>query len=528
MSGSFKRRRRRTGSTSARYHPSQLVPIESVRPGRMGKVELAACGAVAIVAFALIALIWLLTQRAVQDQQVEVRERAEHALSAQAATIAETIGHELLMIDQSLTVLQAAWKADSDSVDLAKWQATMPALTAVTDDLFIADEQHVIRQDILPKAVGQGVGSAYVTFPHGSLEQFQSDGTKNKDSLILQGDAGEPIDARQFLMYIVRPLDHPAGWMIGASYRSEEMTRLFAKAALGYNSVIALTDTKRGVVQSVVGPAARRPKIDISQSALFAAISRTPSGLWLGDTPIDGTQRMHAFQHVTDRDMSVVVAANWSEVMAVANNLAAGAHALAIVGTGLVLLIGGLVLWELYTFRSNKRQKRVFERTRSEMERLRGEENVITARAQLNAIRLKLVMDSTSDGIALFDSNLRLLQWNHPFLRGIGVELKQDMPLDGLLRAQGHAGLLDPVSDIEAEISRRVAVLQSGDPAGASQPGPDHKTLILRGLPITEGGFMLLLNGLETWAPAPAPAPASPEIDEPAAPETVPSGPIEW
>jgi PAS domain-containing protein len=493
----------------------------------MGKVEFAACGAVAIVALALIALIWILTQHAVQEQQVEIRERAEHALSAQAGTIAETIGHELLMIDQSLMVLQAAWKTDSNSVDLNRWQATMPALTAVTDDLFISDELRVIRQDILPKAVGQGVGSAYVTFPHGSLEQFQSDGTKNRDSLILQGDAGEPIDARHFLMYIIRPLDHPAGWLIGASYRSEELTKLFAEAALGYNSFIALTDTKRGVVQSIVGPAARRPKVDISKSALFAGLSRTPSGLWLGDTPIDGTQRMHAFQRVSNRDMSVMVAANWSEVMAVADNLAAGAYTQATVGSGLVLLISGIVLWEVYTIRANKRQKRVFDRTRSEMERLRGEEGVLTARAQLNAARLNMVMDITSDGIALFGSNLRLAQWNHLFHRGIGIEPKHDMQLDSLLRAQAGAGLFGQVANIEAEVSRRVAVLQSGDTAGVSQPGPDGETLILRGLPITDGGFMLLLNGLETWAPAPQPA-AAPEIDEPAAPETVIAAPIEW
>ena len=54
-----------------------------------------------------------------------------------------------------------------------------------------------------------------------------------------------PIDARQFLMYIVRPLDHPKGWLIGASFRSSELTKLFAQAALGYNPVVALVDTKR-------------------------------------------------------------------------------------------------------------------------------------------------------------------------------------------------------------------------------------------------------------------------------------------
>ena len=162
------------------------------------------------------------------------------------------------MIDQSLTIIQSAWKANSDAVDLGKWQQQMPALTAVADDLFICDEKHIIRQDILPKAIGQGVGAAYVTFPHGSLEVLESDGTNDPDKLRQQADTGAPIDAREFLMYVVRPLDHPLGWVLGASYRSSELTKLFAQAALGYDPVVALVDSKRGVLQIVVGRRAVR------------------------------------------------------------------------------------------------------------------------------------------------------------------------------------------------------------------------------------------------------------------------------
>lgn len=527
MSDTFKRRRRRAGATSARFKPSQLIPAETARSNRIGKAELAACGAVAIVALALIALIWIVTTRAVQEQQAEIRDRAEQVLAGQAATIAETVGHELLLIDQSLTVIQAAWKTDSNSVDLAKWQQTMPALLSVADDVFISDEKHIIRQDILPKAVGQGIGAAYVTFPHGSLEEFQSDGTKNPESLLLQGDIGQPIDARQFLMYVIRPLDHPKGWLVGASYRSEELTKLFAEAALGYNPIVALVDTRRGVVQAVVGPAARRPKTDISQTPLFNALKQSPSGTWLGDTAIDGVRRIHAFHRVENRDIAVVVAASASEVQATSNTLSAGAISLASVGTALVLLIGGLVLWELYTIRSNRRRQRMFDRNRSELERLRSGEATLTASAQLNAARLKVVVDSTTDGIALFDSGLRLVQWNHPFFRGIGAEPRQDMPLDSLLRAQAAEGMFGSVPDIESEIGRRVGILRSGETAGLPQPGPNGETLILRGLPIAEGGFMLLLNGLLSWEPAPAPPPSM-EVDQPAAQEAVSSVPIEW
>jgi PAS domain-containing protein len=529
MSDNIKRRRRRTGSTSARFKPSLLVPVESAQPARIGKAELAACAAVAVVAFALVALIWIVTIRAVEEQRTEIRDRAEQALVGEAAAIAETVGHELLLVDQSLTIIQAAWKADSDTVDLAKLQKQMPALTEVTDDLFICDDQHIIRQDILPQAVGQGVGAAYVTFPHGSLEQFESDGTKDKESLLLQGGGtGASIDARQFLMYIVRPLDHPKGWLLGASFRSAELTKLFAEAAIGFNPVVALVDTKRGIVQSVVGPAARRPKTDISNSALYNAMTRSLTGTWTGDTAIDGVARVHAFHQVAKRDMIVLVGANLDEVMAPANNLNAGARALAFVATALVLAIGALVLWELYSLRGQRRQKRVFDRNRSELERLRLEEATNVSRAQLNAARLQVVLDGTADGIALFDSGLRLVQWNHPFLRGIGTEPRKDMPLDALLRDQAAKGLFGSVSDVEAEIARRTGILRTGDPAGLPQAGPDGETLILRGLPIAEGGFILLLNGLANWVPAPPPPPSS-EIDEPAAPEVAASsGPIEW
>jgi hypothetical protein len=94
--------------------------------------------------------------------------------------MAETIAHELLVIDQSLTIIQAAWKADSDAVELAKWQDKMPALTAVDDDLFIAAEQPIIRQDILPRAMGQDIGAAYVTFPMARWNSSEATGSRTR------------------------------------------------------------------------------------------------------------------------------------------------------------------------------------------------------------------------------------------------------------------------------------------------------------------------------------------------------------
>lgn len=527
MSGKFKQRRRRTGSTSARFKPSLLIPVESVTSSRIGKAEIAACAGVSIVALALIILIWIVTGRAIQEQNTEIRERAEQALTGEAATMAETITLELKVIDQSLTVLQSAWKDGSETFDIAAWQKKMPALMSVTDDLFVADDKRIIRQDTVPKAVGQGVGSAYVTFPHGSLEQFQSDGDKPREFVPRQGQTGAAIDARQYLMYVVRPLDHPNGWMIGASYRSEELPRLFAAGALGFNPVVALVDTRHGMLQAVVGPSARRPKTDLSRTPLFSSLTKSDSGIWLGHTAIDDVERLHAFRRIADRDMAVVVAANWTEVMAPAKTLATGARSLASIGSALILLIAGIMLWQLYSLRSGNRQKRIFQRTRGELDRLRGEDSKLSASAQLNAARLRAVIDNTSDGVALLDSGLRLVQWNHAFLRGIGAELRSTMPLDTLVRLQAANGLFGPSPDHEPEIARRVAVLRLGEVEGVPQPGPDAETLILRGLPIAEGGFMLLLNGLVSWEPAPGPVSTRDDPEHAEAEQAVPV-PIEW
>jgi PAS domain-containing protein len=528
MSDTFKRRRKRTGSTSARFRPPQLVPVEAAVPARIGKAELLACGAAAIVAIALIALIWIGTIRAVQEQRTEIRDRAEQALMGQAAAMAETIGHELVLVDQSLTILQTAWKGDSASVDLTKWQKQMPALTAVADDLFICDDKHIIRQDILPRAVGQGIGAAYVTFPHGSLEQFESDGTKDANDLLLQGNAtGEPIDARQFLMYVVRPLDHPQGWLIGASYRSTELTKLFAQAALGYNPVVALVDRARGVLQAVVGPAARRPQADLSKTPLYEIMARSVSGSWTGPTAIDGVLRLNAFHQVPGRDMVVLVAASLAEVMAPADNLTAGEHALAFVATALVLSIGSLVLWGLFTLRGQRRRRRIFDRNRGELQRLRSVEADTVARAQLSAARLQVVLDSITDGVALFDSGMRLAHWNQPFLYGIGIDLRKDMPLDTLVREQAAKGLFGTFDDAEGEIARRTGILRAGDVEGLRQPGPDHETLALRGFPVMEGGCILILGGVANRGAALVTA-RSPEINEAGAPEVSAPAPIEW
>jgi len=505
MSGSNQRRRRRSGSTSRRYKPSELVPIQPRSRRKIDTPELLASGAVGLVAIMLIVLIWIVTGRAINEQRTDIRERVEYALAGQAATLAEEVRLELQIIDQSLTVLQNAWKLGPDKFKLTEWEKQLPALTAVANDIFIADEKRIIRQGTIPASIGQGIGAAYVNFPHGSLEKFAADGSKDGDSRSVVAQAGSAIDARLFLMYVVRPLGEPKGWLIGASYRSAELTRVYAKTVHGFNGVTALIDTKRGGLQAIAGPSARRPKVDVQKSVMFEAMQKAEFGIWTGETAMDGVGRIHAYHKVPGRDMMVVIGTVTAQAMAPAENLANGANALAMVGSVLVLSIGGVVLFELFTLRSNRRRQRTFERNEANLEAARADLGTMRAHAILAAAQLRAVLEGASDGIAMIDAAMRLSGWTPRFALACGLPpeaLREGLPIDELLRQQARAGVFGPVADIETEVLRRQTALQSGGQAEAlTQIGPQGQPIRVHARPVAEGGLVMILGDLDNWRP---------------------------
>lgn len=505
MSGS--RKRRRTGSTARRYKPSELVPVDPRR--QVSKEAVLAAIAVSIVMAMLTALIWIMTQTAVKDQQTAVRDQAERMLMAQAATLAEAARLEILMVDQSLTILQAEANKDPETFKLADWHARMPALTAVADDIFIADGARIIQQDILPQAVGQGIGAAYLNIPHGSLEDFEADGTKGREGRLIAATIAPGVQARRFLMYVVRPLEVPAQWIIGASYRSGELTRIYADAKLGPNGMAALIDTRRGGIQSIAGDPARRPKIDVSKTEMYEAFKRGDGGVWTGPSGVDGIERIHGYRKVPGRDMVVTVAATRAYAMAPANTLASGAYSLAAVATALVGAVGGIVLWGLARRRAMRRQQRLFQRNKLEADAALADLTTSRTRAFVSAGQVRALLDGSADGIALLDNDLRLSSWNQRFVVGAGLGedvLQAGLPLDQLLRLQGHEGLFGPLEDLEAEVSRRLAILRSADmDQGLTQIGPDGIPIVVRADRIPEVGLAMHLSGLANWQPMPRP-----------------------
>jgi PAS domain-containing protein len=533
MSGSRRtHRRRRTGSTSRRYKSSELVPIDSHRRRPGPEIWLAGAG-VTLVCVLLTTLIWIVAHRAIADQQAQIRERSEQQVIGSAAIPAEEVRHELQLIDQSLAVIQQAWKADSAGVNLPEWKDRLPALMSVASDIFIADDRRIIRQDIIPAAIGQGVGAAYVNTTRGALETFAADGTRTPQGRANTGLGTDPVEGRQFIMYVVRPLDHPLNWIVGASYRSDELTRLYARTNLGANGLAAMYDMRHGAVQAIVGPGARRPKTDAAKSPFYEAMKKADSGLWTGPSSVDGVERIHAFQKIADRDIAVAVGAAYAQVMAPADDLASSTRSVAWAASIVVVVAGGMLVWVIYTLRTAKRRERAFQRTENNV--LVAQADLMNARSHLQTTssQLKVLMAGTSDGILLIDPELRVTAWNHRFAEACGLDpdaVKEGLPLDELIRLQAHAGLFRPLDDLEAEVARRLThLLDDSGAAPLPQTGPLGGTIGLHSHPMGDGGMILILDGLDLWRTAnPRDLGRAESEAENSAAAKVPAAPFEW
>src|ERR1035438_316822 len=274
-----RRRSKRRVSSGSRGLPPTLA-VRTSKTTTIDPMQWLSLIAIGLISIALIVLIWTLTNRTLADQAFQVRARTDQQVTSVTFVLAREIQDELQLIDQSLAIVQEDWKKNSDTVDLAAWRKQLLALTGVANDIFVADQNGVIVQGTIPQSIGQGFGSAYVTNPNGSLETFDKTGIKDPSDRI--PDSADKIEARQFLTYILRPLDKPQGWWIGASYRSEGITKLFAGAKLGQNGVIGLVAVKRGGLQAIVGSAAQFANMDLAQSELIEQIRKNDAGVWAG------------------------------------------------------------------------------------------------------------------------------------------------------------------------------------------------------------------------------------------------------
>ena len=107
---------------------------------------------------------------------------------------------------------------------------------------------------------------------------------------------------------------------------------------------------------------------------------------------------------------------------------------------------------------------------------------------------LRLIFDHASEGICVFDAALRLQAWNQHFLSLTRLDptvAQRGASLQSLLFAMARAGEFGAV-DAEAEVQRRLGLLDAATAAVTEHVRPDGRTLELRRSPTPGGGFVTI------------------------------------
>jgi PAS domain-containing protein len=503
---SQRRRRRRRSSQEVTRRLAQPAPIGQSE-FRLHATEVLASLGVLVVAAALIGLIWINASRAIDAEHSARREQVEATAAGQATVLANEVRREMLGVDQSLRILKAAFQADPEHFNIQTWREQIPALTDVADDVFIADEHLVIQQDIIATAVGMGIGNRfYADFGQGQVQTAKTD-------TMLMGSTEQGTAHRYALTYLLIRLDHPGGWVVGASYRTDAVTQLFAEAPLGMQGMTALIDTHVAAIQTIAGPAAVAPGYEIGNTPMYAEMKTRPDGTWIGPSAPDNVQRIHAFHSVPGRDLAVVVAVSEAEAMQSADVWASNTRWLALGGTLVVLVLAAVALREVWTFRSNRRRRAAVDRERAIVANAQVELGDTRTRADARTAQLRAVLSGIAEGVLATDPELRVVEWNaqFPALYGIAPEtLQVGLPIDEMLRGQIRAGVFGAVQNIEDDVARRMARLrtsaETGDIAFTTQDG---RTVSLRAVTLADASLVLLVGEPGSLS-VPAPLAAEP------------------
>lgn len=483
-----KRRRRRRSAppaaASASVHRAPQIQLRSA--------ELLASLSIAIAAVTLTSLVWLIAGRAIDGERAQLHARIETTISGQSLVLADMVRREMLGVDQSLRILRRAFQVDPVHFDIWAWREAVPALTDVIDDVFIADEQLIIRHALYQPDVGSAL-DAHAARPFGLVPD-----RLGREEALFIGPAVDNVQTRQQVMLLMLPLELPTGWAVGAMYRTAALTRLFAEAQLGIEGMTAMIDTRRGWVQTVAGLAAIDRKSDISASSMYAAMNARPDGTWIGPSAPDGVRRIHAFRRVPGRQLATVVAVSEAEAMQPAVAWAEDVRSVATAATLVILAAASLALYAVWTYRVGSRLRQTIEQDELEMMAVLTELTVARQRLESRGGQLEALFAMMGDGALLLDADLRVKEWNPHAAELLGLTLdmlQTGMPLDEMLRFQAREGAFGSADDIEVEVARRLATLQT--PTGTAPVlygAPHGQTLAVAVTRHADGSLLLVMR----------------------------------
>jgi signal transduction histidine kinase/ActR/RegA family two-component response regulator len=439
----------------------------------------------------LIALTWLGTVSAMRARRAEALTRVEADVGNEALVFAEQLRRQLLAADQSLHILELEWQRDPAHFDLEAWHDRVVLLTEVSLQIFVSDATGIVRASTRPEIIGNNIsGRDY--FRHEA--ELPAD-----DGHMFIGELTQGLTTKIWQLNLARRLDLPNGTFAGviaASYDVGALNSFYGRARVGTGDIIAVVGVPDGVVRASAGAAAPPPNTSIAGSAMFAAMLTSPDQPWTGPSPLDGVQRVHAFGIVPDRNLRVVVGFDRDRAMRASADWETGAVTFATGITTLVLMMTALLLradWQV------RQREQMLAGDRAVLAAKNAELAVAERRAQAKTAQLEATLTGMTDGIMMMDADWNLLEWNENFPAFAGVPpgvLRPGLPMREIVRVQAELGEFGSV-DIEAEVSRRMRLLQTGASMGTMvRTRPNGRILEVRRNPLADGGFVTLYSDI--------------------------------
>jgi signal transduction histidine kinase/CheY-like chemotaxis protein len=440
----------------------------------------------------IIGLAWRTANQTAEDQRVEAEQRTNAAVVGIAASYAEQLNRQILALDQALDTLVRDQEADPRHFNLEAARERARVLIGIARDMFLADENGVIRQSSVSDYLGQSVADLTVF-------RDAAEHADDKPHLHLGGASVNPI-MRQWHLDAARTLHHPDGSFAGVidtDYRLSAVTDVLAAGMPPGNSfaaLIAMTDGKLRAAYGAAGSlAAGTTDANIADTPLFGAIDASGlSGRWVGPSPTDAVTRIHAFHRLPDRDLAVVVGIDERDAFRQVTSIRWQARLFAATVSGLTVMIAAIMLMALGA--SGRRARRDRE-TAAKFAAAQAVAEVSRVQGDAISRRLHAIFAAVGDGVAIFDAHLNLVEWNALFPERAGVNasfIRTGMPMEDVLRMQAEDGCFGVATNVEAEVERRTALLRAGN-FGASQAFQARdRTVELRCRPLAEGGFVAL------------------------------------
>jgi signal transduction histidine kinase/CheY-like chemotaxis protein len=435
----------------------------------------------------VIGYTWYATEQSIEARRLDAVRQADTTVTGLATNYGELISRQIIALDQTLADMVRDYEADPRRFDLENERSRARVLTGISRDMFLADENGIIRQASVSDFLGQSVGD---------LDAFHdaAEHTNDKPRLYLGGASINPI-MRQWHLDAARTLHHPDGSFAGiivADYRLAAVNDVFTTASPPGNGFAALIGLADGKLRVAYGAAGATPDASIADTPMFAAVDASESGLWVGPSATDAVIRIHAFRRIPGRDLAVVAGVDETDVLRPVVTWRWQSRLSAAAITGLTLALTVVLLGVM---RSGRRRAATERETLARFAAAHALADVSRAQADAIARRLQATFAAVADGVAIFDAHLNLVEWNALFTERSGVNaslIRTGMPMEDVLRTQAEDGYFGVIPDIDAEVERRAMLLRAGN-FGASQSfQAGARSIELRCRPLAEGGFVAL------------------------------------